>query len=198
MAIRARRAAAAWLGLLLLALSARAAAASAPSGQEDSLDEAIVSASRARLTAMRAEMVRLEDQFYARYNELNGNDEFDMHCARETRTGTRLARRECRPVFETRAIEAEAVEYYWMMLKDPPGSASAPVPAIVTIDVKRPGFRRNMIEVTRQHPELVKLLRERAEAVRKYDATRRRLFGLKPPPDLEVDTAEAPATLPPP
>jgi hypothetical protein len=167
-------------------------------GAEVILDEAVVEATRAKLTEMRQEMIRLEDRFYERYNELNGNDDFDIHCALETRPGTRLKGRHCRPVFEAGAVETEARDYLQQLpsVNDPtPKPEAPPVPAIMAIEARRPDFRKNMVELTRKDRELFRLLRERDKVARKYEATRRKVFGMKPPPDEQEEPAAA-ATAP--
>jgi hypothetical protein len=48
-----------------------------------------------------------------------------------------------------------------------------------------------MVEVTRKDRELFRLLRERDKVARKYEATRRKVFGMKPPPDEQEEPAAA-------
>jgi hypothetical protein len=161
---------------------------------EGTLDELVVEAKRTRLTELRNEMIRLEDEFYARYNELNENDDFDISCAREARVGTRLERRYCRAVYENEIMAVEGRDYHIDLLRCcdtstpiPKGTerppAQPPVPAIVMIEARKPDFRKTMVTVTSAHPELTELLRQRAEAAQRYEATRRKLFGNKAPAD---------------
>jgi hypothetical protein len=161
---------------------------------EGTLDELVVEARRTRLTELRNEMIRLEDEFYARYNELNDNDDFDIHCAREAKVGTRLERRYCRAVYENEILAVEGRDYHIDLLRCcdlstpiPAGTErpppQPPVPAIVLIEARKPDFRKTMVQVTTEHPELAQLLRERAEAAQRYEATRRKLFGKKSPAD---------------
>lgn len=152
-----------------------------------SLDEAVVEGKLSRLQDMRTEMSRLEDLFYSRYNALNAHDDFDVHCARETRAGTRLESRTCRPVFESEILASEAIDYHrdlmlccqmqtplWLEPQRPP---QQPVPASLLIDARMQDFRSTLLNVTRQNPELVQLLRDRAKVLKRYQATQRRLLG---------------------
>jgi hypothetical protein len=54
---------------------------------------------------LRIEIERVEDSVYERFNALNSNDEFDILCAIEQPTGSRLTVRGCMPKF---ALTAEA------------------------------------------------------------------------------------------
>jgi hypothetical protein len=182
------------LPILLLAapLSVTLAADSAPASDgDDVLDEVHVEGRRGALTGIRQEMVRLEDLFYARYNELNTNDLFDIHCTDTPRTGTLIRRRYCRAVYEARAFETEGREHL-MALQHQAGSMQSlgqpmewipPHSPFVAIERQRAEFRRNMLKVTSDHPELVGLLRERAGLAERYESLRRETFDLHPPAD---------------
>ncbi len=166
--------------MLLLATLTGPSLAAAPAARDALLDEVVVEATRAKLREMRRQMVDLEDRFYDRYNGLNGNDNYDIHCGAETSAGTRLVQRHCRPVFEARAIETESIDYFIMLQKTtdsyapmPAGSVPPPAPAILAIEAQRPDFRKNMIEVTRKNPELLNLLRERDKLLKRYEAAKR-------------------------
>jgi len=52
-----------------------------------------------------AEIERLETSVYDRFNALNSNDEFDIHCFKQAPTGSNIPLRRCAPNF---VIEAEA------------------------------------------------------------------------------------------
>lgn len=203
-----------WLILVPVAHGASPPNASA-SDAGPSSGEVIVQGSRT-LDEMRRKMIELEDRFYQRYNELNTLRDFDIHCAQETRAGTKLKQRFCRAVYESKAYEAEGRELAQFMQRitppDPSPSAAMsadlpvvigapPVSAIVAIEARRPEFRKNMVEVTTQNPELVRLLEQRAELAKRYDAARRKLFRLKPPPEAlpeeEGATESSPAALTP-
>ena len=106
MAADTMRMAPASIALALLA-AAPFAQAGAPATQQSDLDEIVVQGQRVQLQEMRKELVRLEDRFYARYDDLNTNDDFDIHCFKEARTGTRIIKRTCRAVYEDNALQEE-------------------------------------------------------------------------------------------
>lgn len=187
---------------LLLAPLADGASPADPAEQSALREEVVVEATRAKLNEIRHAMVRIEDRFYERYNELNTNDDFDVHCRREARVGTRIERRYCRAVYENKAYENEGRQGFINLqgLRDqaaplPQGSVSPPVPAIAAIEARREEFRKNMRDVVSRDPELIDLLRERAELGQRFEAMRRRLFGPKPPPEDE-DAAPAASSTP--
>lgn len=170
-----------WLAALLLAPGLLAATDSADRPQV--LEEVEVRDTPVTLEELRQEMIRVEDRFYARYNELNRNDLFDIHCADMVRTGTRLTGRYCRAVYEERAFEKEGREHLWALqfqAGPPPKEWIPPTPAIVAIERRRKDFRQAMIDATRRHPELLDLLKERAALAEQYEQSRRNQFGLEP------------------
>lgn len=58
--------------------------------------------------SIRRQIQRAEDNMYSLFNELNSNDDFDIFCRKRWR-GSHIARRECEPMFLTRARRANAV-----------------------------------------------------------------------------------------
>ena len=74
-----------------------AAAAEAPEGKKKSL------------SAMRREVWKFEEDFYAIYNEMNDEKEYDVRCFYETPTGSRIKNHICRANFITNAYSASAV-----------------------------------------------------------------------------------------
>ena len=67
------------------------------------IDEVIVPGSRPQ--NLRVEIERLEQVVYERWNALNGNDEFDIHCLDSEPTGSNITQTHCAPNF---VIEAES------------------------------------------------------------------------------------------
>jgi hypothetical protein len=55
---------------------------------------------------IRVEIERLETAVYDRFNELNSNDEFDIHCFMQAPTGSNIPVRRCAPNFAVRAESA--------------------------------------------------------------------------------------------
>jgi hypothetical protein len=161
---------------------------------EQQLDEAIVRGKKIRAAELRRQMVELEDQFFAKYNELNDEDEFDVHCHREARIGSRLLRRTCRGVYEDNARQEEGREAFLIRQEfqnqasvgaPPRLAASPPVPAADRIEVKRPAFQANVRRVVGKSRVLSRMLRERAELTEEYNALRKR----NPAIELEEEPA---------
>lgn len=75
-----------------------------------SLDEVIVTGKLDSLSGIRAAIKDSEDRFYARYNELNKNRDYDITCRTEAPTGSRVDRDNCQAqiVDETSAAQAKA------------------------------------------------------------------------------------------
>ena len=89
----------------LLSLAAPALAqeiASSPQAADD-VDEVIVPGTRPQ--NLRVEIERLEQVVYERWNALNSNDEFDIHCLDSEPTGSNITQTHCAPNF---VIEAES------------------------------------------------------------------------------------------
>lgn len=135
------------------------------SAEESTVPEVEINAQREKLSVMRAEMVKLEEQFYTEYNKLNTDHQYDIFCDVEAATGTLLKARVCRPVFVSRATEAEARG----LLDGHP----AP-PASMIILAKEADYEKNLLAVINQHPELRKLARERDALSKRYDAVRKK------------------------
>jgi hypothetical protein len=68
-----------------------------------------------RLTDLRFEVELAQERAYAIFNELNSDDDFDVHCRDERRHHSRATVRTCRAQFENR-ISAEAAREYMAAL----------------------------------------------------------------------------------
>jgi hypothetical protein len=88
--------------LLLLALGAPAWAQQAGSPPQD-VEELVVPGRTPG--NLRVEIERVETAVYERWNALNGNDDFDVHCRQQAPTGSNIPLRTCAPNF---VIQAEA------------------------------------------------------------------------------------------
>lgn len=83
---------------------------SVPQGEpEDSttIDEIIVYGSKS-LNQLRLEMNRAEEIVFDRFNSLNSDDEYDIHCYKEAKIGSRIKRRICRANY-VRHLTSEAI-----------------------------------------------------------------------------------------
>lgn len=91
-----------FVALLVLAAPAFAQEAAAPQ-PDANVEEVVVPGHRP--ANLFAEIERLEGSVYQRFNELNSNDDFDIHCFKQAPTGSNIPLRRCAPNF---VIEAES------------------------------------------------------------------------------------------
>ena len=83
---------------------------------------------------LRAQFQRAEEAVYDRFNQINGNPEFDIHCRPETPTGSNIPRRVCQANFWRKA-EAQAGEETARGLQG--GSAFDPATFLAEAEYKR-------------------------------------------------------------
>jgi|GEM_PF-466721 len=67
-------------------------------GASIEVDEEVVVRGRSR-AVLRAQIRLAEEAVYARFNEINSNDEFDIHCRQVVPLGSHIPRRVCEPNF---------------------------------------------------------------------------------------------------
>src|SRR5262249_7811459 len=106
---------------------------------EGPIPEVEIEASRAALDAIRAEILELENRFYAEYNKVNNKRRLDVECREEIVTGSHLRRRSCEPVSLSRADRAPPES-------DAPGWTQE--------------YQKQMVDIVSKHPELIELLKE--------------------------------------
>ncbi len=152
------------------------ALAGAPSDDADELEQVNVYGSKEEPWQLRQAIIEAEDRFYERYNDLNSNNDFDMKCRVEARTGTRLVTRTCKPIYQENAVQEGAkqaieVRQYFQATGQ---LGTPPVPAAIAIMARRSEFERHMRSVVLGTPELGLLLKERAAAVERLEAATRR------------------------
>jgi hypothetical protein len=127
------------------------------------------------------EMVKVENEFFALYNQLNTDHQFDMVCRNERQTGSRFDARVCQPRYLLTAKENAASERVHSAIAA--GESSAPansrgpdVGAAVaggtaTAHVsKDEAFRQNLLDVLQKSPELQGLGKKRDELQTRYEA----------------------------
>jgi hypothetical protein len=162
-------------GAVLLCLlgiaTAGAASVQLPAPTEE-LDEVTVEG--ARLSRMRERIVAAEDRFYALYNELNKNDDYDVHCTNEAPLGTRLKKRICRVEFYSRAKQEYGASIV-SMLGGVAGGGSAKSPTLIALE-REPEYRATMLQVVQENPGLLRLLKERDALEKRYIAARKQRF----------------------
>jgi hypothetical protein len=86
-----------WFGVPTRAQDAAQATDGAQSAQ--TADEEIVIRGRRTLFTLRQETEAAREHVWEVFNEINGNDDFDISCNTSARTGTRMTRRACRPQY---------------------------------------------------------------------------------------------------
>jgi hypothetical protein len=138
----------------------------------EELDEVTVEGQR--LAEMRKRIVAAEDRFYALYNELNKNDDFDVHCVNEAPLGTRLKKRKCQPEFYSQA-ETDYALSFWLMLRGDAGGGAARSPTLVALE-REPEYQAAMLKIVKDNPALLQLLRERSRLEDRYNAARKQRF----------------------
>jgi hypothetical protein len=177
-------------GLLFVSLAQGAPPAGGPP-----LEQVIVEATRDTLAKLGKEVQQSEYRFYERYNELNENPDYAIKCSHETSTGTRFRRVACEPVFKSKAEQVEARDFIVAfgggdhvsgMTGAPPGPPVAGGtfgPATLATAAGRPGFRKNMIEVTTRSPELTRMAQEHAALWKRFYTLYRKVNGAGPLPE---------------
>ena len=170
-------------GLFLLFLSLLAHTASpAETPSESSLDEVEVRGEKLRLDQLRQELRRLEGKIYARFNEVNKIDKFDVICSDYARTGTRLEQRYCRPMFVEEALTSEgrvAFEARQKIFESQKmaGSVQLPDPLLPRVQAQVPAYQRQLQKLASADAQLRALLRERAAVAEQIKRTHRAMFG---------------------
>lgn len=139
------------------------AAASAESSRDWILDEVVVKGTRS--WELQQQMVQVEDRFYALYNQLNADRDFDVHCHIEAPAGRIIKERICRVAFHE---DAQAVEVRALL-----DGHNAP-PAAMVAQAREAEFEANFLRVLNSDPRLLRLVREREALEEKYDAERTR------------------------
>lgn len=132
---------------------------------EQELDEVFVRGTP--MWKLRQAILDAEEQFYALYNELNGEGDFDVHCRMEAPLGTRINRRVCRVAFFE---EAEA-RFAQAMFTGVPELD----PELVFLS-RRDEYHRHALAVINGDRRLLRLVRERERLQRELDAEYRKRF----------------------
>lgn len=147
------------LAVVFLAWSVTGLEAATPAtGQEQVLDEVLVQGTQ--LWKLREQMVEVEDRFYALYNKLNKDQDFDVHCHIEAPTDRIVQERVCRIAYHE---NAQAIEVKALL-----DEHSAP-PAEMVRQAREAEFEQHFLRVVNSDRRLVKLVREREALERKYD-----------------------------
>ena len=104
---------------------------------------------------LRAEMERAEESVYDRFNALNSDHQFDIHCWREAPLGSNISRRVCQPNF-WRGAEARAGQESLRALQG--GAVIDPAMYLEEGDYKRGLMREQMKRVAGEDEQFQKEL----------------------------------------
>jgi hypothetical protein len=156
------------------------------SAQQETPDEVIVRGRR--LGELRVEIEQARIRAYDIFNEVNSNDDFDVSCRNESRSGTRMPQQVCRAQFEDR-ISSRAAHEYISTLKwvCPDGVtqdcifsdySSSAISAAQGVEGEAPIRRKQLTqEITRlanENDEFAQAILDWYEANQQYDAARKR------------------------
>ena len=151
--------------VLLAVLSCAVHAADDPAAARPRSDEFIVTGKPADADQARKALVEAEDRFYARYNELNKDDEYDIVCRVEAPLGQRLRVRSCEPRFIEEATRDDAVTKVQ-------GRGNVKIVSATELKAspKYESMRQRMRDIVEQDVELQNALVERGQLEQAYEA----------------------------
>ncbi len=141
--------------------------ASAQESEQDSPDviEEIVVQGEKSLSQLRHRVYAAEDDFYALFNSMNDDDDFDIRCTEEAAIGSRVKKRVCRANFERQATAEEA---RGVRLGIPA------TPAQAEITRKKRIFLEKMEILVNENPELLKALADFGDAKTDYETEKQK------------------------
>jgi hypothetical protein len=136
---------------------------------EQELDEIFVRGTP--LWKLRKAIVESEERFYALYNQLNEQDEFDVRCRLEAPLGTRLKGRICRVAFQ----EVAEAQFAQAMLWGEFWGETVIDPDLLLL-ARRDEYREHALQVINRDARLLRLVRERESLGRQLAAEYRLRF----------------------
>lgn len=158
---------AAWLCILMThpgQLHAATSDAAAAGATSMDLDEVQVIGKK--LYQLQRELVQAQDHFYALYNQLNTKRDFNIHCALEAPTGTRIRQRICRIQFLEEVETAQAQALLGI-------APSGPTDPMLVWLLRQKEYRDNARALLLAHPELRNLAQQWQQAQTDYDTARK-------------------------
>jgi hypothetical protein len=133
--------------LLILAAATTVHAAEPPGQPLDELDEVVISG-----VPLVDRILALENSFYRLYNEVNKEDEYDMHCTQiPERRGDSEMTRACLPMFYMDALTDSVTWHY--RCQSTPSCYTPPDPTFVLF-ARNQELRRHMKGVIESDPRL--------------------------------------------
>jgi hypothetical protein len=158
-------------GLVAQIGGATQASVSVPVPAAEESDEVIVRGTP--LWELRENVIKAEDRFYARYNELNKVDDFDVECRWSAPTGSHVMRRSCLTRLAVRVNQEYATNFVSFLADT--GPAPDLDPHIGLLD-RYGEFKDNVQYLLKVNPDLRRLVQERAATVKRYNDERRKYF----------------------
>ena len=131
---------------------------------DEEIEEIVVYGGRT-LVQLRLDIYRAEEDFYELYNSLNADDEFDVHCGKESKVGSHVRRWRCEATF-AKTIYADSTRNFRLGYVDTYAEAQ--------IKMKTKVLRRNMLDLVNQHANLKAALMRIPEAQQAYARERLR------------------------
>jgi len=142
------------------------------------MDEVEVTGSYEKLSVMRKEYEKVEEQFYEEYNELNTDPQYRIRCSEhESHDLSRASLqggRSCVPRFVEDAQRDEAISF----LNGSYGGVGGPrvMTAQLVILEKTPAYQKNMAALVKKNPRLLELLMKRSALAQRYAVVRKKKF----------------------
>ncbi len=127
-----------------------------------------------KLQQMRHELIAAQDRFYAHFNELNTNDDFDIHCTMHAPVGTGIRQRQCRLEFLREAAAEQGQNFFLGLTSDPPTITRSHVPAQTQWYARSDEYRETVKALLETSPELQELALTWQRLQEQYDAARKR------------------------
>ncbi len=133
----------------------------------ETMEEIIVYGDKS-LHTLRQEVFRAEENFFAVFNTLNEDDEYDIRCFYEVPSFTHIRRHVCRANFVIDATSAESAPAF------SEGIGAFSRPAAFEIRRKKKRLRELMEALVAERPELLETLSEYTDAKQTLESAKKR------------------------
>lgn len=148
------------------------------SGQETPAIEEITVIGQKQIFDLRGRIIQSEDRAFGIFNELNDDDDYDIHCKAEAPTGSHIKRRMCLPNFFRRATADNALEFLGLI--GGWSNYSVPSPSARSVfEYYNPILQKKVRELAMKNPELYDALRENYELNEELKKTRNAYHSLE-------------------
>jgi hypothetical protein len=160
------------VSLAALALIQPAAAMEAPNTEAP---EEIIVVGQQSLTQLKVEIELAQDRMFGLFNELNDDDRYDIHCFGETRTGTLIGERECKPVFLRNSMSQYGKAYLAGVQGMSAFVGEQGMANVVAMEPQAainhgyPILQEKMTALVEQNPEFAESVAKHHELIEEYD-----------------------------